>query len=79
MTRDIHAKVPGERRVLRFRFADHAFRLEKGDRLRVDVAGACAHFAPHPNVAGDPFRANAPKIANNRVFAADSKLILFAQ
>ena len=71
--------VPGERRVLRFRFADHAFRLEKGDCLRVDVAGACAHFAPHPNVAGDPFRANAPKIANNRVFAADSKLILFAQ
>ena len=70
---------PGERRVLRYRFADHAFRLEKGDRLRVDIAGACAHFAPHPNVASDAFNVKKPKIANNRVFAADSKLILFAQ
>ena len=71
--------VPGERRVLRYRFADHAFRLEKGDRLRVDIAGACAHYAPHPNVAGEAFRVETPKIANNRVFAADSKLIIFAQ
>ena len=71
--------VPGERRVLRYCFADHAFRIEKGDRLRVDIAGACEYFAPHPNVAGDAFRAKTPKIANNRVFAADSKLILFVQ
>ena len=71
--------VPGERRVLLYRFADHAFRLERGNRLRVDIAGACAHFAPHPNVAGEAFRVETPKIANNRVFAADSKLIIFAQ
>ena len=70
--------VPGERRLLRYRFADHAFRVDRGDRFRIDVAGACAHFAPHPNVAGDAFKVASPRIAHNRVFAGDSKLILFA-
>ena len=69
--------VPGSRRVLRYRFADHAFRLDKGDRLRVDVAGACEHFAPHPNAKGCSFMEKNPKIAVNRIFAEKSKLILF--
>ena len=71
--------VPGTRRVLRYRFADHAFRLDKGDRLRVDVAGSCEHFAPHPNVKGCSFREKNTKIAVNRIFAEESLLILFAQ
>jgi predicted acyl esterase len=71
--------VPGTRRLLRYRFADHAFRLEKGDRLRVDVAGASAHFAPHPNVAGDAFKAKTSRVAHNQVFAGESKLIIFAR
>ena len=71
--------VPGTRRRLRYRFADHAFRLEKGDRLRVDVSGASKHFAPHPNVAGEAFRVKTPRVAHNQVFADESKLVLFAQ
>ena len=67
---------PGEKRRLAFRFADHAFRLEPGDRLRVDVASASSQFAPHPNVAGDAFAARTPRTAHNRVYAAESELIL---
>jgi hypothetical protein len=70
------AYVPGTRRKLRYRFADHAFRLSKGDRIRVDVASACSQFVPHPNVAGEAFRVKKPRTATNRVFAAESSLVL---
>lgn len=68
----------GERRLLRFRFADHAFRLSKGDRLRVDVASANSQFAPHPNTAGAAFAAKSPRVANNTVYADDSRVIIHA-
>jgi len=68
--------APGEERVVRFRFADHAFRLEKGDVLRVDVASANSQFAPHPNVAGDAFACEAPKVARNTVYPERSFLVL---
>ena len=62
--------------ALSFRFADHAFRLEPGDRLRVDVASGCAQFAPHGNVRGEQAFVREPKVAHNRVFAEDSELVL---
>jgi predicted acyl esterase len=68
--------VPGTERRLAFRFADHAFRLEKGDVLRVDVASACPQFAPHPNVAGDAFACAEPKTARNTVIPERSYLVL---
>lgn len=71
--------APGERRTLRFRFADHAFRLDKGDRLRVDVSSACSQFAPHPNTAGETFAETKPRIAKNTVFAGASALVLHAR
>ena len=71
--------VPGERRTLRFRFADHAFRLDKGNRLRVDVSSACSQFAPHPNTAGKAFAETKPRIAKNKVFAAASTLVMHAR
>ena len=70
--------APGERRTLRFRFADHAFRLDKGDRLRVDVSSANSQFAPHPNTAGDAFAETKPRKAKNKVFADASFLVLHA-
>ena len=70
--------VPGTKRTIRFRFADHAFRLSKGDRLRVDVASANPQFAPHPNVVGDAFLVKRPKVAENTVFASESQLTIFA-
>ena len=70
--------VPSSRRKLTFRFADPAFRLAKGDRLRVDVSSSCSQFAPHPNVAGGAFRVKTPCCAVNKVFAAESTLVLHA-
>ena len=70
--------TPGEERRIPFRFADHAFRLEKGDTLRVDVSSANSQFAPHPNVTGDAFACAEPKIAHNTVFPERSFLVLFA-
>ena len=68
--------VPGSRRTLAFRFADHAFRLEPGDVLRVDVASACAQFAPHTNVKGDQFAITEPKVAHNTVIVDKSSVTL---
>ena len=70
--------VSGSKRTLQFRFADHAFRLEPGDVLRADVSSASACFAPHTNVKGDQFAIREPKVAHNRVFAAESELVLRA-
>ena len=67
---------PGEKTKVRFRFADHAFRLEPGDVLRMDVASACSQFAPHANVKGPQFKIRHPKVAQNRVFGDGSELIL---
>ncbi len=66
----------GDRMTIAFRFPDHAFRLEAGDRLRVDVSSACDQFAPHANVVGDQFAVREPKVAYNTVVASQSQLIL---
>ena len=70
------AYAPGSERRLAFRFADHAFRLEKGDVLRVDVASGNSQFAPHPNVSGDAFAQKEPKVARNTVYPSRSFLVL---
>ena len=70
---------PGTERRIEFHFADHAFRLEKGDQLRVDVSSACSQFAPHGNVAGLQSVVREPKTAHNAVIADASSLILFSE
>ena len=69
---------PGTETQVDFRFADHAFRIEKGDALRVDVASANKHFAPHGNVKGLQAAVRNPKVAHNSVNAGSSVLTLFA-
>ncbi len=69
--------APGAERRVELCFADHAFRLEKGDRLRVDVASANSQFAPHGNVKGLQSQVREPKVAHNAVNAAASSLVLF--
>ena len=69
--------TPGSWRQVEFGFADHAFRLEKGDQLRVDVASACSQFAPHGNVKGVQGTVREPKTAHNAVCAEKSRLVLF--
>lgn len=70
--------TPGTETFVDFRFADHAFRIEKGDRLRVDVASANRQFAPHGNVKGLQAAVRKPKVARNSVRADASTLTLFA-
>ena len=69
---------PGAETFLDFRFADHAFRLDGGDVLRVDVASASKHFAPHGNAKGLQAAVREPKVAHNSVRADASTLTLFA-
>ena len=71
--------VPGTEKAVEFRFADHAFRLEKGDRLRVDVASGNSQFAPHGNVKGLQAAVREPKVARNAVRADASTLTLFVK
>ena len=66
----------GTKALVSFRFADHAFRLEPGDVLRVDVSSANSQFAPHGNVKGPQFAVTEPKVAHNAVFAEASRLTL---
>ena len=68
---------PGDERFVEFGFADHAFRLEKGDVLRVDVSSGCSQFAPHGNVKGLQCKVREPKVAANSVCAGKSSLVLF--
>lgn len=68
--------APGTLKVVELRFADHAFRLEKGDVLRVDVASASPSFAPHGNVAGPQSEVREPKTAHNSIDAKASSITL---
>ena len=68
--------VPGTKRTLDYRFPDHAFRLEPGDALRIDVASASAAFAPHPNVPGNPSLCRTPRVAHNVVLPHESSIVL---
>ena len=70
--------APGTEKMVSFLFADHAFRLEKGDRLRVDVSSGNSQFAPHGNVKGLQCMVREPKVAHNSVRAEASSLTLFA-
>ena len=69
--------TPGTERTLRFELADIAFRLEKGDVLRLDVSSSnAAMFAPHTNVKGLQAFVREPKIAVNTVLAKGLSLTL---
>ena len=71
--------APGTEAVVSFRLSDLAFRLEPGDRLRVDVSSACSQFAPHGNVKGNQNYVKEPKVAHNSVDAGKSKLVLYVE
>lgn len=71
--------TPGTEKVLHFEFYTMAFRLEKGDRLRVDVSSASSQFAPHGNVKGNQNYVKEPKVAHNSVDAGKSKVVLHVE
>ena len=70
--------VPGQERVLRFVFAEHAFRIRPGDRLRLDVSSSCVpHFQVHTNRKGLQARQSGADICRNTVITGKSCLTVF--
>lgn len=70
--------VPGQEVKLDFTFGDHAFLLEPGDKLRLDVSSAAFPlFLPHTNQKGMQATQSVCKIANNTLVTAKSYLEYF--
>ena len=61
---------PGTEAKISYALSDHAFAIEEGDRLRVDVAGAnVTTFIPHTNFKGPFVEQTQSRIAHNAVLA----------
>ena len=69
--------VPGSEVEIAYTLSDHAFTIEKGDCLRVDVAGANGDaFIPHTNFKGPFVEQAKSRTARNTVFPARCTLTL---
>ena len=69
--------APGTEATIDYTLSDHAFRLEKGDCLRLDVAGAnVAAFIPHTNFKGPFVEQAKSRVAHNAVVAEKCALVL---
>ena len=68
---------PGSEVQIGYTLSDHAFMIEEGDRLRMDVAGANANaFVPHTNFKGPFAKQRESRIAHNAVIPGRSILTL---
>ena len=68
---------PGEEITLDFCFDEHAFRIKKGERLRLDVASAAHPFyVRHTNMRGLFCDQTKTRVAHNTVLAERSQLLL---
>ncbi len=68
---------PGSEVEIAYTLSDHAFMVEKGDCLRVDIAGANADsFIPHTNFKGPFVEQTKSRTAHNVVFPARCMLTL---
>lgn len=62
---------------LNFDFDEHAFLIQKGERLRIDISSANnAHYVRHTNQKGLFSEQTTAKIAHNTVYLKDSFLVL---
>ena len=69
--------VPGAVASLAYTLSDHAFVIEEGDCLRVDVAGANAEaFIPHTNFKGPFAEQTKSRVAHDTLFPAGCSLVL---
>ncbi len=69
--------IPNSKVNLRFTFDEHALLVQKGQRLRVDLASADkAHYVRHTNCKGLFSTRTETKIANNTVFIPEAVLTL---
>lgn len=68
---------PGTEAKISYVLSDHAFAIEKGDRLRVDVAGAnVSTFIPHTNFKGPFIEQSQSRIAHNAVLTGKCVLTI---
>ena len=66
---------PGAEAKISYALSDHAFAIEKGDRLRVDVTGAnVSTFIPHTNFKGPFVEQSKSRVAHNAVLPGKCKL-----
>ena len=71
------AYEPGRETVLQFHFAEHSFRIGRGDRIRLDISSSCwPYFVPHTNRAGLFSEQTGADIAHNTIIRGKSKLVL---
>ncbi len=68
---------PGESVTLDFSFDEHAFEIQKGERLRIDISSsAFPHYVPHTNNTGLFSQQTDAKVANNTVILKNSTITL---
>jgi predicted acyl esterase len=70
--------VPNTERELVFHFSEYAMRIEKGDKIRLDVTSSNTQFALHSNIKGKQFLQRETKVARNAIVLGKSYLSLFA-
>ena len=69
--------TPGEYVNIDFSFDEHSFLIQKGERLRIDIASADReHYVRHTNQKGLYSEQTSVKIANNTVNLEESYLVL---
>ena len=69
--------TPGETITLDFSFDEHAFLIQKGERLRIDISSsAFPYYVPHTNFKGLFSQQTESKIANNTIILEESTLTL---
>lgn len=68
---------PGEEVPLAFHFVEHAFTVEPGDRLRLDISSSCwPIFLPHTNLKGNRYFHTTANVARNTIICDGSRLTL---
>ncbi|MBR5134848.1 MAG: hypothetical protein IKV35_04560, partial [Clostridia bacterium] len=71
------AYIPGEEITLSFTFDEHAFLIQKGEKLRIDVSSsAFPHYVRHTNNRGHFALQTTMKVATNTVFCDRSSLTI---
>ena len=72
--------VPGTERVLKYTFVAHAFKMVRGDRLRLDVSSSCVpYFQVHTNKKGMQALQTTAEVCRNTVITGKSFIRLFTK
>ncbi|MBQ7395685.1 MAG: CocE/NonD family hydrolase [Lentisphaeria bacterium] len=80
LCRQENGYTPGSERKINFTFAEHSFKIQKGDRLRLDVSSSCfPHFQVHTNRIGVLALHDKAEICRNTVITGKSTIKIFVK